>query len=106
MIPMNLIWIEMAQWLLSYSVCKVWAGQTDGRMDGDNFIAPLLFQKGEGTKAMCYTFPVINIVKRITKWKHVNLRVLHQHFSFQMITILFSLQLYDTSYTKQAPLHL
>ena len=32
-IPMNLIWSKSAQWLLSYSVCKVQDRWTDGWMD-------------------------------------------------------------------------
>ena len=39
-VPMNLIWSESAQWLLSCHVHKVWAGRTDGRRA---FHSPPLF---------------------------------------------------------------
>ena len=32
-VPMNLIWCESAQWLLSYGIRKIRAGRTDGRTD-------------------------------------------------------------------------
>ena len=33
-VPMNLIWSELAQWLPSYSIHKVWDGGMDEQMDG------------------------------------------------------------------------
>ena len=32
-VPINLIWSESVQWLLSYGARKVWPGRTDGRTD-------------------------------------------------------------------------
>ena len=62
-VPINLIWSESAQGLLSYGICKVWAGRIDGRMDRwmkewtneqidrEHSIVPLIsFGKGGGQK--------------------------------------------------------
>ena len=52
MIPMNLIWIEMAQWLLSYSSLQS-LGWTNRRMDGwrQFYSPPFVSERGGGYKS-------------------------------------------------------
>ena len=56
-VPMNLIWSESAQWLLSHGVRKFWAGRTDGRTDertdGKYSIVPLFFPSERPGDKMC-----------------------------------------------------
>ena len=85
-VPMNWIWRELAQWLMSYGIRRYWPGRTDGQTNGQTH------ERTHGDNSLVLLFPSDRA--GTIKW--------HRHSALRTIWYIFEIMIrvFLTSVTK------